>query len=187
MAPLHKKKSIFQPGNYRGVHLTAQLSKVVERLIKMLYQPYLSRVCAFGPRQFAYTAGRGARDALALLVIVWVQALAHGRKIAVYCSDVSGAFDRVRLERLVQKLKNKKLHPKIVAVLASWLRQRSANIVVVGSSSKEMPLLHMVFQGTVTGPDLCNIFYEDARRPINDCLFTEAVYADDLNAYRLFT
>ena len=33
VAPLYKKKSVYQPGNYRGVHLTAQLSKGVERLI----------------------------------------------------------------------------------------------------------------------------------------------------------
>ena len=76
---------------------------------------------AFGPSQFAYTLERGARDALALLVLTWIKALGTGRKVAVYCSDVSGAFDRVRTEPLVTKLKKKGLHPKNVAVLASWL------------------------------------------------------------------
>ena len=37
LAPLFKKKSVYNPGNYRGIHLTAQLSKVVERMFKMLY------------------------------------------------------------------------------------------------------------------------------------------------------
>ena len=78
--------------------MTAQLSKVVERLLKLLYDPYLSSISAFGPNQFAYATGRGARDALALLVLTWVKALRTGRKIGVYCSDVSGAFDRVRAE-----------------------------------------------------------------------------------------
>jgi len=44
----------------------------------------------------------------------------------------------------------------------------------------------MVFQGTVWGPILWNIFYEDARRAVNEVLFKEVVYADDLNAYRTF-
>ena len=39
------------------------------------------------------------------------------RKVAMYCSDVSGASDRVNSARLVAKLKAKKLHPKIVEVL----------------------------------------------------------------------
>ena len=186
MAPLHKKKSVFQPGNYRGVHLTAQLSKVVERMLQILYQPHLTQTLAFGPRQFAYTAERGARDALATMVLTWLWALAAGRKVAVYCSDVSGAFDRVRMGRLLQKLGNKGLHPKIVAVLASWLRRRRATVVVGGFYSDIMQLINMVFQGTVTGPMLWNLFFEDARRAINECLYTEVIFADDLNAYREF-
>ena len=62
LAPLFKKKSVYNPGNYRGIHLLAQLSKVVERMFKLLYYPYLSSSSAFGPSQFAYTVGRGARD-----------------------------------------------------------------------------------------------------------------------------
>ena len=113
--------------------------------------------------------GRRARDALALLVLTWLRALGTGRKVAVYCSDVSGAFDRVCSKRLVAKLKNKGLHPLIVEVLASWLQDRFAHIVVGGTSSKDMGLSNMVFQGTVTGPSLWNLFFEDARHAINEC------------------
>ena len=177
VAPLYKKKSVYHPGN---------VSKVVERLLKTLCYPHLKERSAFGARQFAHATGRGARDALAILVLTWVQALATGRKVAVYCSDVSGAFDRVRMKRLTAKLKQKGLHPQIVAVLASWLRRRFARIVVGGAMSNEMSLMNMVFQGTVTGPILRNLFFEDARRAINECFsFTEVVYADDLNAYRV--
>ena len=118
--------------------------------------------------------------------MTWVQALGAGRKVAVYCSDVSGAFDRVRSDRLAAKLKQKGIHPQIVAVLVSWLQRRIAHIVVAGASSKEMTLMNMVFQGTVTGPDLWNLFFEDARQPIIECFFKEIIYADDLNAYRVF-
>ena len=155
-------------------------------MFKMLYQPFLSETIAFGPRQFAYTAGRGARDALATLVLTWIWALAGGSKVAVYCSDVSGAFDRVSCKRLVQKLKHKGLHPDIAAVLASWLCQRRATVVTGRTGSKVMALTKMVFQGTVTGPDLWNLFFEDARNAINECFYNEVVFADDLNAYRIF-
>ena len=108
-------------------------------------------------------------------------------KVGVYCSDVSGAFDRVSMDRLVAKLKKKGLHSQIVAVLASWLEERCANVVVDGEASKVMKLSNMVFQGTVTGPTLWNLFYEDARHAINECFYKEIVFADDLNAYRTFT
>jgi hypothetical protein len=115
-----------------------------------------------------------------------VQALAAGKRVAVYCSDVSGAFDRVDAERLVDKLEAKKLHPKLIAVITSWLRQRTSNVLVGGAHSVEMPLKNMVFQGTVLGPTLWNLFFEDARLAINEYFFTEVVYADDLNAFRIF-
>jgi hypothetical protein len=187
IVPLYKKKNVYSPGNYRGIHLTAQLSKVVERLLKKLYVPYISAISAFGPNQFAYTTGRGARDALAFLLLTWIKALAAGKRVGVYCSDVAGAFDRVPMARLVAKLKSKNLHPQIVKVLASWLRQRSSRVVVGGMRSAVMMLSNMVFQGTVTGPMLWNIFFEDARKALNEYLFEEAVYADDLNGYRIFS
>ena len=167
ITPLFKRKSVYMPSNYRGIHLTAQLSKVVERLLKSLYIPYVTSISGFGPRQFAYTVGRGARDALALMVLTWVQALAAGKRIAVYCSDVSGAFDQVPMQRLVAKLHAKGIHPKLVEVLSSWRRQRTAQVVVGGKCSDEMALCDMVFQGTVAGPSLWNLFFEDARHAIN--------------------
>ena len=63
--PLYKKKSVWDPKNYRGVHLTAQLSKAVERLLGSLSLSFLQATGAFGENQFAYTTGRGCKDLLA--------------------------------------------------------------------------------------------------------------------------
>ena len=49
-----------------------------------------------------------------------------------------------------------------------------------------MGLSNMVFQGTVTGPSLWNFFFEDAHHAINECFYKEVVFADDLNAYRIY-
>ena len=45
----------------------------------------------------------------------------------------------------------------------------------------------MIFQGTVLGPSLWNVFCEDARMPLHKSQYSESVFADDLNAYREFT
>ena len=154
--------------------------------MKGMYVPFLTTTVSYGPNQFAYTTGRGARDALAQLVLTWLKALAKGLKVGVYCSDVSGAFDRVKTERLIAKLRSKKLRPEIVDVLASWVRQRTARVVVGGKQSPVFSFSEMVYQGTVLGPVLWKLFYEDARRAIEEWLLEEIVHADDLNAYRQF-
>ena len=181
---LYKKKAVFSASNYRGVHLTAQLSKVAERLLLPMLETHISHTVACGPNQFAHTKGRGARDALAYLMMSWILALIRRKKVAVYCSDVSGAFDRVRAERLLEKLRCKGVHPAFVDLAGSRLQQRSAQVVVEGQRSDKMLLRNVVFQGTVPGPTLWNLFYEDARRAIHEAGFVEIVYADDLNGFR---
>ena len=112
--------------------------------------------------------------------------LARSRKKAVYCSDGSRAFDRVSSERLIAKPRARKVRPEIVAVISSWLRQRTAHVGVGGRRSREVPRQDMVYQGSVLGPPLWNVFYEDPRRAVYEWFFEEIVYADDFNSYRLF-
>ena len=82
--------------------MTAQVSKVVERILAHSFCPYLDRTTAHGSNQFAYQKEKGARDALAHLVLTWLDGFNRRRKFGVYCSDVSGAFDRVEMSRLME-------------------------------------------------------------------------------------
>ena len=113
-----------------------------------------------------------------------VKAISDRQEISVFCSDVSGAFDRVDSKRLMAKLRAKGVNTKLLRLIESWLRERRAKVIVGGEFSKEFALLNMVFQGTVLGPSLWNAFFEDARTPINAERFIEIVFADDLNAYK---
>ena len=99
--PLFKRKSRSCPDNYRGIHLTSQLSKVVERFVGNLFLPRVQALEFFGPRQIAYSRGRNYKDALLICVSDWIWALGHKCRIALYYSDVAGAFDRVSTDRLV--------------------------------------------------------------------------------------
>jgi len=101
------------------VHLTARLSKVVERLVLILLAPRIT-LCGLSLEiQFAYTKKRGARDALAILALRWVKAFYGGYKVAVYCSDVSGASDKVSMQRLLDKLMSIGIHLKLVKLIGS--------------------------------------------------------------------
>ena len=185
IAPIYKRGAVFMPKNYRGVHLTAQLSKVIERLLLPLMEPHISLWSLAGKNQFAYTKKKGSRDVLALLTMRWVKAIDAGLKVLVYCSDVSGAFDKVPRKRLLDKLAAKGLHPILIKLISSWLERRDASVVVGGAKSLPFCIQDMVYQGTVMGPQLWNLFFEDAASAINEIMFEEVVYADDLNAYKI--
>ena len=90
--------------NYRGVHLTPQVSKVVERIIGQTFLPWTSANEKMGRHQYAYTEKRLHKDALAINVVKWLHSLENQELVGLYCSDVFGAFDRVRSSRMKAKL-----------------------------------------------------------------------------------
>ena len=98
LMPLYKKKAVSDPCNYRAINLTSQMSKAVERILLPSFGPTLETT-AFSDEQYAYRKKHGARDAVLLYVLSWIYELNIGNKVGVYCSDVSGAFDKVDAAR----------------------------------------------------------------------------------------
>ena len=111
-------------------------------------------------------------------MLQWLSVLNARDKIMIYCSDVSGAFDRVSADRLIEKLRAKGVNERIVRLLASWLKDRWAKVVVGGKFSDILYLVNQVFQGMVLGPILRNIFF-DTKMPIRKSGFHEIVFASD--------
>ena len=181
-----QKKRVYDASNYRGVHMTAQFAKILERFVGLAFLPTLACEISVGPNQFAYLKQRGARDALAYLVLSWLAAFREKASIALYMSDVSGAFDRVSSGRLLAKLRAQGMPQDLLSIIASWLRKREAQVVVGGVQSTTITLENQVFQGTVWGPSLWNTFYADSSDAIRKCSFEEIVFADDLNAWRKY-
>ena len=92
IVPLHKRKSKSDPSNYRGVHITPQLSKVSERIFAYLFQSFLEETDAYGQNQYAYRRKHGHRDALAFNALQWLALLEKGYMIVLYLSDVFWGF-----------------------------------------------------------------------------------------------
>ena len=184
--PIYKRKAGFDPCNYRGVHMTPQLSKCVERA---LHPGIFSELVAFGGYgewQFAYDFGKGSRDALGLVITIRVRKLSFGNKIGVMSSDASGAFDNVPADRLVARMEARGAHESVLRLIITWLEERHAEVVVAGQTSIERPLRDMVFQGIVWGPPLCNIYYCDVRVPICIVGYQESKNADYVNSFKVF-
>jgi len=179
---MYKRKSRSDAKNYRGVHLTPQLSKAVERVFAKLLEGRLE----FGPRQFAYKKGHGHRDALLFNICSWLSCLESGCRVGLYCSDVSGAFDKVDREYATRKVRSAGLPRQLASVLESWLDDREQQVFVQGSKSSCFGLRDSVYQGTVLGPQPWNLYFADSRFAVPRVGLTEVVYADDLNAFKAF-
>ena len=140
--PLYKKKAVYDPRNYRGVHLTPLLSKAVERILLFPLRPFLVATNAFGTMQFAFQPSLSCNDLVAALTSSWILSLNHRRKVGVYLSDISGAFDRVEKERLMLKLKACGLCNTFLNFFEGYLSARKGLVLVQGSSSDPMTLFN---------------------------------------------
>ena len=167
-----------------GVHLTAHVSKAAERMVGVLAAPLLQSPLLIGDNQFAYCKEKGARDALAFLVLTCILAFERKRKVTLFCSYVQGAFDKVPEERFECKIRKAGLPAPLVPVYLSWMKKRRANVVTDGAQSSDMVLRDMAYQGTVWGPSLWNVFFGDAQTAVHKAGFKAIVYADDLNAIK---
>ena len=69
---IHKKDPKAEGRNFRGVHLTPQLSKVVKRAVGAPVLPWLEASGAYGHNQYASAKRRSNKDVLAIHVCSWL-------------------------------------------------------------------------------------------------------------------
>ena len=136
----------------------------MERFLGPMISPYVRHPDCIGPNQFAYQKARGARYALAFMALTLIAGFNNKFKFNIYCSDVSGAFDRVSRSRIDAKLQANGISDKFIAIFDAWLQEREARVIVGGQYGDPMRFQNMIYQGTVWGPWLWNIFFRTKRQ-----------------------
>ena len=121
---------------------------------------------------------------MTLLVCRWFWALDNVFEVCIYLSDISGAFDRVDRDILIEYLRRWGISEPMRRFLYSYLAPRAASVVVQGHVSDSFTIEDEVFQSTVLGPPLWNVFFHEIDDIIKCCLFRVAKFADDLTTYR---
>jgi hypothetical protein len=126
---------------------------------------------------------RSSKYLLIFLSCTWVIAFCSSRCIAAFFSDIEGAFDRVCTDFLIFKLWALGVSNQFLMFLQSLLSPRHGFVCVQGAKSSSIPLENTIFQGTVLGPPLWNVFFSDIAVASNN---NEQVFADDLNLFQSF-
>ena len=137
-----------------------------------------------GNKQWAFTPGLSSRDLVTALVMSSILAFATGKKIAAYLGDISGAFDKVFSPYLLAKLHAFGVGSLFLNFFSSYLQPRRAQVVVEGVCSDPFEILDTVFQGTVLGPPLWNVFFNDVIVPAGSTGGDPNLFADDLNVFQ---
>ena len=176
VVPLFKAKSASDPVNYRGVQLTVVASKVTEPVIKRALMPYLVQKGAIGMDQFAFRPACPCNESFVLLVRTWIRAIER------HFFGIRPSPHRLIAETIASNW----FESKFAQFVASDLALRRAHVVVNGVSSEACVLVDSVFQGTVLGPILWNIFFRDFNATAKETNAYAYIFADDLSTHQSF-
>ena len=158
VVPIFKKGRKSEPLNYRPVHLSSCICKVVERVITRHMMMYMEQNNLLRHEQFGFRAGRSTDDQLLLTYGHIIKQIDRGNVVDVIFLDFSKAFDVVSHEVLIAKLTNLGFGDQLVMWIQEFLRFRYMYVGVSGTKSRLVEVKSGVPQGSVVGPLLFLIY-----------------------------
>lgn len=181
VTPLPKKGDCTSPNNIRPITITHICGKLLERIVSDSLIDYFEDNEILCHNQMGFRKGRSTTGAIANLVSDLNLAYNNNEySIAVYI-DFSKAFDSIRPDILLKKLKNYGIGDKMLNWLNNYFTDRTQRVRIDNYYSTLANSTYGVPQGSILGP-LMFVTYVNDLPNLN--LNTKLImYADDLVIY----
>lgn len=156
------------------------IDKVLEHLLLERLKTEIANKKDIQENQYGYRKGRSTIDAIKNIVSTVEkirQRSYQKRKICIMITfDVQNAFNSATWEGIIKELKKRNVSGYMLRIIQNYLSDRN---IRVGRAAK-MKMTCGVPQGSVLGPFLWNVYYDDILRIEDDPDITMVGYADDL-------
>ena len=170
------KGDALERGNYRGLKLTEQVMKVLERIVDGL----IRQVVSIDDSQFGFVPGRGTTDAIFVVRQLQEKYLAANKRLYMAFVDLEKAFDRVPRKVIWWALRKLGVDEWIVRLVQGMYSNARSRVRVGEGYSEEFEVKVGVHQGSVLSPLLFIIVLEALSREFRYGVPWEDLYADDL-------
>lgn len=175
ITPIFKSGNKRDVKNYRGVNVMPTLAKVFERIIynqlKLVITPLLSK------NQHGFVSNRNIETNLLQFSSLIHDTFERGAQLDVFYADISKAFDAVDQSLLIRKLAKLPLSNSILTWFKSYFAERNQCVKINNIKSDGFNVPSSVGQGTIIGPLLFLVFFDDSDMSSTD--INSFNFADD--------
>ena len=178
---LKSDKDSLLVASYRPISLLITLSKLFERIVLARVDVWLSSENILSRYQAGFRKHKQTRDHMFRLIQFIQAAFNRGYQVGSVFIDIEKAFDKVWHAGLLFKLDRLGIPHYLGRWIANYLDGRTFSVRCNGTLSEPYPILAGVPQGSVLGPILFNIFFNDIAETIHGIQL--ALFADDVAAW----
>ena len=179
VSPLYKNGQKNVPGNYRPISVLPAVNKVMEIILYDQLYDYLTKFQLLNDCQFGFRKSHSTATALLDCTNSWYMNIDKKLFSLVVLIDLKKAFDTVDHQILLKKLEIYGVKGDALALLNSYLIDRTQKCQVNGTISSERLIMCGVPQGSILGPLFFLLYIND----LPQCLSKTKprLFADDTN------
>ena len=161
VVPVHKKNDKQLVKNYRPISLLPICGKIFERILYNSLFDFLNQNDLISPAQSGFKPGDSCINQLLSITHEIYHSIDEDYEIRGVFLDISKAFDKVRHEGLVFKLKQNGICGNLLNIHEEFRRNRKQRVVLNGQTSNWENIHVGVSQGSILGPLLFLIYIND--------------------------
>ena len=180
IVPVHKKNSKQRLNNYRPIPLLPIRSKIFKQLIFNEMFGFFIENDLISQQQSGFKPRDSCINQLLSITHEICQSFDEGFDVGSVFLNIFKAFDKVRHDGLIFKLKQNGIYGNLLNLLLNFLRNRKQRVVLNGQTSSWADVNAGVPQGSILGPLLFLIYIND----LADGLSSNAkLFADDTSLF----
>jgi len=188
--PLHKKGSVNDVNNYRGITLVSCFSKLFTTILNKRIETFCNENTIISDAQFGFRKGYSTVDAIFILMSIVQNYLNENKRLYVIYVDMLKCFDSIYRNALWLKMFKSGIQGKLLRIVKDMYANVKSRVKSCSSYSDYFSYAVGLRQGEVMSPILFSLFVEDLELylqdninsglSIDDIVLIVLLFADDM-------